>query len=90
MILLVQHDEIHFDDEHDDEGILVSDSEVLKIYLVECDDQVLVDEILLLIWKIYFDEVDFDDKEEQKLSKQKNKNQLVLILKKHMKFQFLI
>jgi hypothetical protein len=74
MICLVLLDEIHLDDEHD-ENILVDDFPVLKIYLVEWVDH-LEDDELLLIWKIYFEDEDFEDNKVVD-NKLKKKNQLI-------------
>jgi len=101
MILFEVHEQILFDDEELDD-ILVLDFEVLKIYLIVLIRdklKALVQVLdLILIWKIYFDELLiliqiqndimtlFLQEKKQKLKK----NLKLLILKKLMKFQFLI
>jgi hypothetical protein len=57
MICLVHLDEILLVDDLD--HILLNDLEVLKIFLVECDE-VHDDDQLLLIWRIYFEDEHHD------------------------------
>jgi hypothetical protein len=71
-------DEIHFDEEV---HIQVVDFQVLKIYFDEHDEKHILNDELLLIWKIYFegqlDEAHFDDNNLLDKKRQKKKNLLV-------------
>lgn len=67
---------------------LVLDFDDLKIYFLVCDDQIEEVQVLNLILKIYFE---IRDEIQRKSSHEKNKNKKkLLILKKHMKFLYLI